>query len=236
MKENGLLRKAVKATLPVMAGYLVLGIGFGMVLNAKGYGVVWAAAMSLFIYAGSLQFVAVNLLTGGASFLTTAVTSLLVNARHLFYGISMIDRYKGAGKAKPYLIFSLTDETYSLLSADPSADAMPDRERKRYYLVVSLLDQCYWVTGSVLGSLLGALLSFNTSGIDFALTALFLTLTVDQWRSGKHHAVTLVGLAASLICLLIFGPDSFLIPAMAAILAAVFLIRKQEEEVAAREP
>lgn len=224
-----LLRKAIKATLPVMAGYVVLGAGFGMVLKAKGYGVLWAAAMSVFIYAGSMQFVAINLLTAGASFITSAITTLLVNARHLFYGISMIDRYKDTGKAKPYLIFGLTDETYSLLVSDDGN--LPQKERTRYYLLVSALDQSYWVTGSLIGSLLGTLLQFNTDGIDFALTALFITIVVDLWRSGKHHLSTIIGLVASVACLLAFGPDQFLIPAMLLIMAMMFGIRKREEAI-----
>lgn len=220
------LKAALKATLPVMAGYLVLGSGFGIVMQTKGYGAVWSVAMSLLIYAGSMQFVAVNLLTGGASLLTAAVTTLLVNARHLFYGISMADRYRNRGKAKPYLIFSLTDETYSLLATDQGDTDQEDRPR--YELYVSLLDQSCWVLGSLIGGLLGSLITFDTSGIDFALTALFLTIVVDQWRSGRHHLYTLLGLAISMACLLIFGPDSFLIPSMGLILAAVCLRRKQE--------
>lgn len=221
-----LLREAFRATLPVMAGYLVLGAGFGMVLKSKGFGIPWAGAMSLFIYAGSMQFVAADLMASGASLLTLAVTTLLVNARHLFYGISMVDRYRNAGKAKPYLIFALTDETYSLLCARQNGPA--GSGEIRYDLTVSLLNQSYWVAGSLAGALLGEFLPFNTEGIDFALTALFITVVVDQWRGGKHRLCTVMGLSVSLVCLLVFGPDNFLIPAMAMILASVFLIRKRE--------
>ena len=229
MKKNAVFRKAFQTSLPVMAGYIVLGMGFGMVLKAAGYGLIYALAMSVFIYAGSLQFVIVGLLTGGASFLTTAVTSLMVNARHFFYGISMIDRYRGAGKVKPYLIFSLTDETYSLLSTDPRLLPPEKEDRIRFYFWVSLLDQSYWVTGSVIGSVLGSVLPFNTAGIDFSLTALFLTIVVDQWHSGKHHISTVLGFAISLACLLVFGPDRFLIPSMLLILAAVYGVRGKED-------
>lgn len=228
MAKSKVVKTAFISTLPVMAGYVVLGAGFGMILKSKGYGIIWAFLMSLFIYAGSMQFVAVNLLTGGASFLTTALTTLMVNARHLFYGISMIDKYKNTGARKPYLIFALTDETYSLVST--GHEEMEHKDYVRYCFLVSLFDQCYWVLGSVLGALIGTLFSFDTTGIDFALTALFLTILVDQWRNTKRHAPALIGLAASLICLLIFGADNFLIPSMLVIAAMLLAIRTKEEK------
>ena len=214
IKDNRLLRTAFIATVPVMAGYVVLGIGFGMILKSKGYGLGWAFAMSAFIYAGSMQFVLVDLLTGGATLLTAALTTLLVNARHLFYSISMVDEYRGAGVKKPYMIFALTDETYSLVCA-----GAPDGvNRHGYYFLVSLFNQIWWVGGCVLGSVLGAALHFNIEGIDFALTALFLTVFVEQWLSSKNHISALIGVGASLLSLLLFGAESFLIPAMIAIL------------------
>lgn len=228
MAKSKVVKTAFISTLPVMAGYVVLGAGFGMILKSKGYGIIWAFLMSLFIYAGSMQFVGVNLLTGGASFLTTALTTLMVNARHLFYGISMIDKYKNTGARKPYLIFALTDETYSLVST--GHEEMEHKDYVRYCFLVSLFDQCYWVLGSVLGALIGTLFSFDTTGIDFALTALFLTILVDQWRNSKRHAPALIGLAASLICLLIFGADNFLIPSMLVIAAMLLAIRTKEEK------
>jgi len=231
MKQNSeLLKKAFLDTIPVMTGYVVLGIGFGIVLETKGYGVGWALAMSLFIYAGSMQYVAIDLLTGGASLLTTALTTLMVNARHLFYGISMIDRYKGAGPKKLYMMFALTDETYSLVCQDPlEEDPKARAERHRYYITVSFFDQIYWVSGSVIGSLLGAVIPFNTEGIDFALTALFVTIFVEQWLSTKDHRPALVGVVASVICLVIFGADSFLIPTMIVITLLLTGLRKSIE-------
>ena len=225
MKKN-LLKTAFLATLPVMAGYIVLGIGFGMVLKSKGYGLGWSFAMSAFIYAGSMQFVLIDLITGGAGLLTTAITTLMVNARHLFYSISMVDEYKGARAKKPYMIFALTDETYSLACA-----GAPEGVSKHgYYFAVSLFDQIWWVSGCVLGSVLGAALRINAEGIDFALTALFLTVFVEQWLSTKNHIPALIGLGASLICLLIFGADSFLIPAMVAILVLLSCGRRRLEK------
>ena len=209
-----LLRRAFLDTVPVMTGYLVLGVGFGLLLRQNGFGLGWAFAMSLFIYAGSMQYLAVGLLSGGASLVTAALTTLMVNARHLFYGISMLDTYRGAGKKKPYLIFALTDETYSLVSGRK----LPEGEGKfRYCFLVSLLDQCYWVAGSVLGSAAGMLLPLNLEGIDFALTALFVTVFVEQWLSTKDHKPALTGVGATALCLAVFGQDVFLIPSMALI-------------------
>lgn len=220
------IRKAFLSTVPVMTGYIVLGIGFGIILKTNGYGVLWALAMSVFIYAGSMQFVAINLLTGGASLLTVALTTLMVNARHLFYGISMIDKYRGAGAKKPYLIFALTDETYSLVCNDSAVKNIGDRHG--YYFLVSLFDQIYWVTGCVLGALLGSVIPFNTEGIDFALTALFVTVFVEQWMDSKRHSPALIGVGASVLCLLIFGRENFLIPAMIMITVLLIVIRKKE--------
>ena len=215
-----LSKKALLATLPVMAGYVVLGTGFGILLSSKGYGPLWSAAMSLLIYAGSMQYLAVDLFSGGAGLLTAAVTTLMVNARHLFYGISMIDKYKDAGWRKPYLIFALTDETYSLNCA-----ALPEgvEDAPRYYFLVSLFNQIYWIFGSVLGSVLGAVIPFPTEGIDFALTALFVTVFVEQWKSTGDHIPAILGVIASVACLAVFGPGNFLIPAMILITAALAL-------------
>ena len=207
-------KTAFLATLPVMAGYVVLGTGFGILMSGKGYGPLWSLAMSLFIYAGSMQYLAVDLLAGGAGLITAALTALMVNARHLFYGISMIGKYKDVGKFKPYLIFALTDETYSL-----NCGALPEgiTDASAYYFLVSLFNQCYWVLGSLLGGVLGYVIPFNTEGIDFALTALFVTVFVEQWLSNKDHIPALMGLFASVLCLAVFGADGFLIPTMALI-------------------
>ena len=232
--DKQLIKKAFIDTVPVMTGYLVLGMGFGIILKTKGFGVLWALAMSTFIYAGSMQFVAIDLMTGGTSLAVTALTTLMVNARHLFYGISMVDRYKGAGREKPYMIFALTDETYSLVCSDgPEED---ETSRHKYYFTVSLMNQIYWVTGRVCGSLLGSVIPFNTEGIDFALTALFVTVFVEQWLTTRNHKPALAGLGTSVLCLVIFGADNFLIPAMILITVILTLMRKsQESEVVGKE-
>lgn len=224
--SKDIIKKAFTATIPVMTGYLVLAIGFGILLKTKGYGLGWAIAMSGFIYAGSMQYLAIDLLCGGASLVATAMTTLMVNARHLFYGISMVERYKGTGKKKPYLIFALTDETYSLLCSDESVKGI--EEPKEYYFLVSLFNQTYWVVGSVIGSLLGNIIPFNVEGIDFALTALFVTIFVEQWLSTKNHFPALTGLFVTAMALETRGADKFLIPSMVMIVVILLLNRNKE--------
>ena len=229
-RDNTCLKKAFLATIPVMAGYVVLGIGFGMLLRARGYGVLWAFAMSLLIYAGSMQYVTIDLMTGGVSLITTALTTLAVNARHLFYGISMVDKYKGQKEKsfplkKYFLFWTLTDETYSLVCSD---EPEKSGNAPKYYTYVSLFDYSYWVFGSVLGSLLGGVIPFSMEGIDFSLTALFLTVFVEQWLSTKNHLAALIGVGVSVLCLILFGSDKFLIPAMVLIAVSLIILRKKE--------
>ena len=218
-------KKAFISTIPVMAGYVVLAIGFGILLNSKGYGLLWSLAMSLCIYAGSMQYLAIDLLTGGVSLITAAITTLMVNGRHLFYGISMIDKYKNTGNKKPYLIFALTDETYSL-----NCGEIPEgiQNKPLYFLLVSIFNHCYWVAGTIIGSILGNIIPFNTKGIDFALTALFITIFVEQYKSTKNHIPAIVGVLSSVICLLIFKANSFLIPTMILITIVLTILRKFE--------
>ena len=222
MKKHA-VRTAFWDTLPVMAGYVFLGFGFGILLYQSGYGVLWAVGMSLFIYAGSMQYLTVSLLTGGAGLLTAALTTVVVNARHLFYGISMVDAYKGAGRRKPYMIFALTDETYSLVSQNQVPEGI---SRHSYCFLVSLFDHIYWVVGSALGSLTGTLLPINYEGIEFALTSLFVTIFVEQWLSTNDHRPALIGVSATVLCLMIFGRDVFLIPSMVIIAVGLTTMRK----------
>ena len=210
-----------------MTGYVFLGFGFGILMQQNGFGVLWSGAMSLFIYAGSMQYVAIPLLTSGASLLTAAVTAFVVNARHLFYGISMVDAYKGMGKKKPYLIFGLTDETYSLVSQLH----IPEGIRPGgYCFLVTLFDHIYWISGTVLGALTGSLLPINYEGVDFALTALFVTIFVEQWLSTKNHGPAIVGVGATVASLVLFGADVFLIPSMIIIAACLIMMRKTGKE------
>ena len=205
---------------------MVLGCGFGILLRNAGYGALWSFAMAVCIFSGSMQFVGVGLITGGASVLTTALTTFMVNARHLFYSISMIERYKDTGRYKPYLIFALTDETYSLL-CDGNTPKGEDPDRFRF--LVSLFNHCYWISGCVLGSLLGAVLPFSTAGIEFSMTALFIASFTEQWLGTRDHLPALAGLFSTLLCLVVFGKDNFLIPAMLLITFVLTVFRKREE-------
>ena len=216
------IRYAFARTLPIMAGYLVLGLGFGVLLQSKGYGVGWSLAMSTLIYAGSMQYVAIDLLAGGASLISAAIMTLMVNARHLFYGISMLERYKDTGAAKPYLIFALTDETYSLLCSVKTPEGI-DAGDMRFW--IAMLDHSYWILGGVLGTIIGGILPFDTTGIDFAMTSLFTVIFVEQWQSTKCHIPALMGLAAAAVSLAILGPDNFILPAMLAICVMLVAMR-----------
>lgn len=218
------IRAAFLDTVPVMTGYLFLGFGFGILMVKSGFGPLWAIAMSVFIYAGAMQYMAVGLLTGGAGLLTAALTALVVNARHLFYGISMVDAYKGSGARKPYLVFALTDETYSLVSAGQIPDGI---RRHDYCFLVSLFDHIYWVCGTALGALAGNLLPINYEGIEFVLTALFVTIFTEQWLSTSQHRSALIGLSATALCLMLFGPEVFLIPSMVLIALALIFTRRK---------
>ncbi len=206
---------------------MVLGLGFGILLSTRGFGTLWSLGMAAFIYAGSMQYVALDLLSEGTPLLTAALTTLMVNARHLFYGISMVEKYRDAGRLKPYLIFALTDETYSLLCEDDGS--LAPRDRTLYCVLVSLLDHLYWITGCTLGGALGNVLRFNTKGLDFALTALFLTIVTEQWHSTGDHLPAITGLGGTALCLLLFGSESFLVPSMALIAVILTLLRRREE-------
>lgn len=209
-----------------MAGYIVLGIGFGILLADKGYSFWWAILMSLTIYAGSMQYVGVGLLASGASLISCAIMTLMVNARHLFYGISMLEKYKRLGAKRFYTIFTLTDETYSLVC---KADCPEGVDEGWYYFLVSMMNQSYWVFGSFLGGFLGNTLAFDAAGIDFSMTALFVVIFVEQWESSKSHLPAVLGLTISLGCLIVFGVDYFLIPSMLLIAAALLLLQKHLE-------
>ena len=229
VSKSVIVRKAFLTSLPVMAGYVVLGIGFGILLRNAGYGVAWAAAMAVLIYAGSMQYVGIGLLAGGAGIITTILTTVMVNARHLFYSISMFGHYKDAGKYKPYLIFGLTDETYSLLCDGKTPEGM---DPHRFRFLVSLFNQSYWVLGSILGSLAGSVLPFSAAGIEFSMTALFIASFTEQWIEKKDHLPAVTGLAVTLICLILFGPDNFLIPSMLLITLILALLREREVNAA----
>lgn len=220
------IQEAFKASIPVFMGYVVLGIAFGMLLVSKGYRWYWALFSSVVVYAGSMQFVMINLLTSGASMISTAIMTFLINARHLVYGLSMLGKYENMGKLKPYMIFSLTDETYSLL-VSPAPEGVNE---KYYYFFVSIFDQCYWVLGSVIGGVMGSLITINTAGLDFAMTALFIVIVTEQFLTSTRHIYSYIGFALSIVSLLILGKDNFLIPAIIGIIAGLsFMYIKGDE-------
>ncbi|NLO10425.1 MAG: branched-chain amino acid ABC transporter permease, partial [Clostridiales bacterium] len=186
----------------------------------------WTIFSSIFIYAGSMQFVTVALLATGFDLIGAFMMTLMVNARHLFYGISFLGKYRNMGQIKPYLIFSLTDETFSLLcSAKPPLD-VPE---KWFYFYISLLNHIYWISGSILGGILGGLLQFETRGLEFVLTALFVVIFISQWKSVKNHIPAIIGVLSAVVCRLIFGPSDFIIPSMIVILLSVTLLKEPTE-------
>ncbi len=218
------LAAAFPATVPVLMGYLAIGMAFGLMLQTAGYGVGWALLMSLTIYAGSGQYLGVSLLATGAHLSQVAFLTLMINFRHLVYGLSMLEKFRGMGARKFYMIFSLTDETYALLS---SAKVPQGVDEHRYYFAVAMLDHSYWIMGSVLGSILGSALGFDTTGVDFAMTALFLVIAVGQWKKAGSHLPALLGAAATLLSLLVVGADDMLLPALGMIVILLTVLRKR---------
>lgn len=228
MKE--IHKKALKAafpyTLPVLAGFSFLGITYGVLMRTSGFSLLLPIVISLTVFAGSMQFVAVNVLLGAFDPIQTLVLTLTINARHLFYGLSLLDKYKGLGKKTVYLIFGMCDETFSI---NCSTDVPEDVDRGWFYFFVTLLDQCYWVGGTVIGSVFGSMLPFNPEGLDFAMTAMFVVIFIEQWLKEKDHISSLLGLGLSALCLAVFGANSFIIPAMVVILVVLTLLRGRTE-------
>lgn len=223
MKKKA-LRTVFLDTVPVLTGYLFLGMGFGILLAEQtGKGVTWAFFMALTMLAGSGQYLAVSLIASGTSLLSSAIAMLLVNARHIFYGISLIDTYKGAGKKKLYMIFGLTDETYSLVTQNQPPEGL---SRHQYCFLVTLFDHTYWIIGCVLGNLAGAYIPISFEGVEFVLTALFVTMFVEQWLSNKNHLPAIIGVVSTVACLALFGSELFLIPSMVLIAILLTVSRK----------
>ena len=208
-----------------------MGMAFGILLVSKGFAPVWATIMALTIYAGSGQFVAVGLMASGFDPLGAVLVTLMVNARHVFYGISMLERFKKYGKAKYYMIFALTDETFALLS---SVQTPAGLDEEKFSLTISILDQSYWVLGCTLGGLIGSAMPINTTGIDFVMTALFVVIFLEQWRVRANRTPALIGLGVSILCRLVFGPEWFILASMAVLVVVFSLSRSRlEGQVAA---
>ena len=221
MTKSG-VRAAFYHSLPMLAGYVVLSIGFGILLGGIGYGTGWAVLMSMSIYAGSMQYVGVSLIAGGASLAVTALTTLTVNIRNLIYSLSMYGLYQDAGWKKPLLVFTITDESYSLLCDGKTPEG---EDPHTYRLLVSLFGYAYWAIGSLLGGLIGKAIPFDTTGIEFSMTALFVTVFVEQWTSTKEHRPALLGVGITVLSLLMIGEELFLIPSVLGITLALVLMR-----------
>lgn len=231
-------QRVLVKTFPVFTGYLVLGMGFGILLEENGFPFWMAPFMSVTMYAGAMQYVGITVLASGMGVLQAALTTLMVNARHLFYGISLLERYGKFGNRKWYLAFTLTDETYSLVCSEKEVPEGIDE--KKYFTAISCLNHLYWIFGGIVGYLVGTIITFDTKGIDFSMTALFVTVFVGQWMENKNHFPAITGVMATTVSLLVFGKESFLIPSMIIIAAVLLLtqgrsaknvdVRKEDEE------
>lgn len=215
---------AFPVTIPVLTGFIFLGMAYGVLMNTKGYGVIWSVLMSAIAFCGSMQFVAITLLTTVFNPLQAFLMSLMVNARHLFYGISMLEKYKGLGKIRGFLIYVLCDETFSVLC---SVEVPEHIEKKAFYGMVSFLNYFYWVSGTLLGGVLGNFIKFDTKGLDFVLTALFVVLFLELWDKKENRISGIIGIVCSIICLVIFGPGRLVIPSMILIMSVLLMGRKR---------
>ena len=222
------LKAAFPFTLPILTGFIFLGFAYGIYMNVNGFSFIYPMLTSLLVYGGSLEFVIVEMLLSPFAPLQTFIIALLLQARHIFYGISMLERYKGLGWKKFYLIFAMCDETFSV---NYSAKIPEDVDKGWFMFFVTLLDQFYWCASATLGGLVGSLLSFDTTGISFVMTAMFVVIFIEQWLKEDNHISSLIGIIGALSCLLLFGPDSFMLPTMIAIILSLILFRKKIEVV-----
>lgn len=226
------LKKAFPKTIPVMAGYIFLGTAFGLLMQDAGFGILWTMASSLFVYSGTAQFLGVSLLSAGTPLIQVAILTFILSFRHFFYGFSMISKYPEKGFMKGYLVHTLSDETYALIVG---TDVPSDIKEHYFYFAISFLNQMYWVIGSVIGVTAGSLISVDLTGVDFAMTALFAVLFVEQWKNNQCHIPAIVGAAISLIMLVILGPDKFLIPTLIIVTILLILFRRKIEKAEMRK-
>ena len=221
------LKAAFPHTIPILTAFAFLGMAYGLYARVSGLGFIYPLLMSLLIFGGSLEFVTVTMLVAPFAPLQAFLMALLIQARHMFYGIAMLDKYRGMGLKKYYLIFAMCDESFSI---NYTADIPKDVDKGWFYFFVSALNQSYWVISAVLGNILGGFLNMNIQGIDFVMTAMFVVIFLNQWFKEKHHISAWIGLGVSTLCLIIFGPDSFLIPSMVCIILLLTAFKKQIEE------
>ncbi|MFB6498285.1 azaleucine resistance protein AzlC [Bacillus haynesii] len=220
-------RWAFPYTIPILAGFLFLGIAYGIFMHSLGFSAIYPIIMSFTIFAGSMEFVAANFLLSGFNPFNALLLTLMVNARHLFYGISMLDKYRGTGKKKFYLIYGMCDESFSI---NYTADVPANVDKGWFMFFVTLLNHLYWVAGAAIGGIFGSFVKFNTEGLDFVMTALFIVIFIEQWMKEKKHHSALTGLGLSAASLIIFGGNQFMIPAMLAILGVLTVLRKPLEK------
>ena len=223
-------RRAFPYTIPVLTGYLFIGIAFGVMYAEKGYSFLWAILMSVMVYAGSGQYLAVNFFVPGISFVQVIFLTFMVNVRHIFYGISLLEKFNKMGIKRWYMIFGLTDETYSLLC---TTNVPKDVDENKFLFAISVMDHSYWVLGSAIGAIAGTVLPINSEGIDFAMTALFVVIFIEQWMDRKNRVPEIIGVIVAIVALILFGASNFVLPAMLAIVALLFVGRKKlgkEEE------
>lgn len=236
MGKRNKLKKAFCAafphTIPIFAGFTFLGIAYGIYMNISGFNPVYPALMSLTIFAGSVEFVTVNLLLGAFNPPNALIMTLMINARHLFYGISMLDKYKGTGLKKFYLIFGMCDESFSI---NYTANIPNDVDKGWFMFFVTMLNHSYWFFGATIGGIFGSLVKFNTNGLEFVMTALFVVIFLEQWKRETTHHSALIGIGISLLCLIIFGGENFIIPSMLTILGTLTLMKKPMEKVGVYE-
>lgn len=230
-KRRGGYAKAFRAafpfTVPVLTGYLFIGTAFGVMFQEKGYNFLWAILMSILVYAGSGQYLAVNFFAPGVNLLQVIFLEFMVNIRHIFYGLSLLERFSKMGKKKLYMMFSLTDETYSLFFV---TKIPKDVDEHKFMFAIALLDQLYWITGSAIGAIAGSVIPFDATGIDFAMTALFVVIFVEQWMTSITHLPALIGIVTGVVCLLVFGSENFILPTMICILIILLSGRKTIEQ------
>lgn len=220
-------RKAFPHTVPVLAGYLFIGLAFGVMFAEKGYSFLWAILVSTVVYAGSGQYLAVNFFVPGFSLVQAAFLTLMVNVRHVFYGLSLVDRYNRFGRKRWYLIFGMTDETYSLVCTTNVPEGV---DEEKFLLAITALDQLYWVVGSAIGAVAVSMIDFNSQGIEFAMTALFLVIFIELWYRRNNRVPELLGVLAALVCLLVFGADNFILPTMLTIVAVLLISKKRLDD------
>lgn len=220
------MRRAFPYTIPVLTGYLFIGMAFGILFADKGYNVLWAILMSVVVYAGSGQYLAVNFFVPGFSILQAVFLTIMVNIRHVFYGLSLVERYNRFDRKRWYLIFGMTDETYSLICTTNVPD---DVDEEKFLLCITLLNQLYWILGTIIGSIAASTLPFSSEGVEFAMTALFIVMFVELWCHRKNRLPEIIGMSAAIVCLLIFGADNFVLPTMLLIIAIIMLGKKRIE-------